>query len=221
MTRALVTGANRGIGLEFCRQLQARGVDVIGVCRNASPALNALGIRVESGVDVTNIDSLADLKSHLDDLPIDLLINNAGILLREESLERLDLENIRQQFEVNALGPLCVTRALLPNLTAKAKIALVTSRMGSIADNSSGGYYGYRMSKVALNMAGVSLAQDLLHRDIAVIILHPGYVRTEMTGNQGYIDPPEAVSGMLARIDELTLANTGQFYHSNGEILPW
>jgi len=106
-------------------------------------------------------------------------------------------------------------------LKAGAKIALVTSRMGSIADNDSGGSYGYRMSKAALNAAGVSLARDLQARGIAVAILHPGYVRTDMTGHSGLIDVDEAVNGLLERIDELNLDNSGSFWHRNGELLPW
>ena len=114
-----------------------------------------------------------------------------------------------------------MAEAVLPNLVDGAKIAIVTSRMGSIADNTSGGYYGYRMSKAAVNMAGVSLAHDLRSRGVSVAILHPGFVRTGMTDGQGNIDPPQAVQGMLARIDALNLDTTGTFWHQNGETLPW
>jgi len=151
---------------------------------------------------------------------IDLLVNNAGIL-RNVSLDDLDVDSIRRQFEVNALGPLRVAHSLLPALRRGAKIALITSRMGSIADNESGGSYGYRMSKAALNAAGVSLAKDLRSRGIAVAILHPGYVRTEMTGGSGLIEAEESVAGMLERIDELRLETSGGFWHTNGEVLPW
>ena len=137
------------------------------------------------------------------------------------SLDELDLESARRQFEVNALGPLRVTQSLLHALKDGAKIALVTSRMGSIADNDSGGSYGYRMSKAALNAAGVSLAKDLRERGIAVAILHPGYVRTDMTGQSGLIDVDESVAGLLGRIDGLDLENSGSFWHTNGELLPW
>jgi NAD(P)-dependent dehydrogenase (short-subunit alcohol dehydrogenase family) len=121
---------------------------------------------------------------------------------------------------VNALAPLLLARALLPNLTAGSKLALITSRMGSIDDNGSGGYYGYRMSKVALNMAGRSLAVDLKPRGIAVAILHPGMVATRMVGFSG-IPPEQAALGLLERIDALTLERSGSFWHANGELLPW
>lgn len=221
MATYLVTGANRGIGYEYCRQLQARGETVIAVCRAASEELNQLGVQVEKGIDITSDASVADLKSRLGDTTINVLINNAGILKRV-SLEALDFDCIREQFEINALGPLRVTHALLPNLKAGSKIVMMTSRMGSIGDNTSGNSYGYRMSKVALSMAGKSLAHDLKPRGIAVAILHPGLVQTRMTGfTAGGITPEDAVKGLLARIDELTLENTGTFWHANGEILPW
>ena len=217
----LVTGSNRGIGYEYCRQLQARGDRVIAVCRSASEELKQLGVRVEEGVDITSDASVAVLRDRLGDTAIDVLINNAGIIKRV-TLEDLDFESIREQFEVNALGPLRVTHALLPLLKAGSKIALMTSRMGSIADNTSGSSYGYRMSKVALSMAGKSLAHDLKGRGIAVAILHPGLVQTRMTNfTSGGITPEESVKGLLARIDELTLENTGTFWHANGEVLPW
>ena len=144
----------------------------------------------------------------------------AGIL-RGDSLEALDWDSVQEQIEVNALGPLRTVKALLPNLAQGAKLALITSRMGSIADNSSGGYYGYRMSKAALNAAGVSLARDLAPKKIAVAILHPGYVRTDMTGNHGNVTPEEAAKQLLARIDALTVQSSGTFWHANGEVLPW
>jgi NAD(P)-dependent dehydrogenase (short-subunit alcohol dehydrogenase family) len=147
------------------------------------------------------------------------LINNAAII-EGVSLANLDFDSIRRQFEVNALGPLRVTKALLGNLAAGAKVVLMTSRMGSIDDNTSGGSYGYRMSKVALCMAGKSLSYDLKPQGIAVAILHPGLVQTRMTGFSG-ITTETAVAGLLARIDGLTLGNTGTFWHSNGEVLPW
>lgn len=221
MATYLVTGANRGIGYEYCRQLQARGDEVIAVCRTASDELKQLGVRVEDGVDITSDASVADLRSRLDDRAIAVLINNAGILERV-TLDDLDFDSIRKQFEVNALGTLRLTHALLPNLKAGSKIAIMTSRMGSIGDNTSGGSYGYRMSKVALSMAGKSLGHDLKPRGIAVAILHPGLVQTRMTNFvAGGITPEASVQGLLARIDGLALETTGRFWHSNGEVLPW
>ena len=221
MATYLVTGANRGIGLEYCRQLQQRGDTVIAVCREPSESLKDLGIRVEAGVDLTDKVAIADLQQRLQGTTIDVLINNAGILDRV-TLENLDIDSIRQQFEVNAMGPLRLTHALLPNLTAGSKVVFMTSRMGSIGDNTSGGSYGYRMSKVALSMAGKSLSHDLRSRGIAVAILHPGLVKTRMTGfTDSGITPEDSVQGLLDRIDELNLENTGTFWHAKGEVLPW
>jgi NAD(P)-dependent dehydrogenase (short-subunit alcohol dehydrogenase family) len=219
MAMYLVTGANRGIGQEYCRQLLNQGEQPIAVCRNSSPELDALGIRVIKGIDLTQDQDLASLQDQLRGEQIDVLINNAGII-ESVSLANLDIESMRRQFEVNALSPLRVTHALLGNLASGSKVVMMTSRMGSIEDNTSGSSYGYRMSKVALCMAGKSLAIDLQSRGIAVAILHPGLVQTRMTGFAG-ITTDTAVQGLLARIDELTLDNTGTFWHSNGDILPW
>ena len=220
MTTTLITGANRGIGLELCRQLAARGEEVIAACRATSDELDALGLQVEVGQDVTSGEAVAALAERLKGRRLDTLVHNAGILTRE-SLDDLDLERMRRQFEVNALGPLRLTHALLPNLERGSKVVIITSRMGSIGDNTSGGRYGYRMSKAAVNMAGVSLSHDLEPRGIAVGILHPGFVRTGMTGHQGLVDPPESASGLIQRMDELTMDNSGSFWHFEGERLPW
>ena len=219
MATWLITGANRGIGLELCRQLAARGEAVIAVCRSASPELEALGVRIEAGVELTDPAATAALTARLAGQPLAGAILNAGIL-EADGLQDLEAASIRRQFEVNALAPLLLARALLPNLPAGSKLALITSRMGSIDDNSSGGYYGYRMSKVALNMAGRSLALDLQPRGIAVAILHPGMVATRMVGFSG-IPPAQAARGLLERIDALSLASSGGFWHANGEPLPW
>ena len=224
MKTVLVTGANRGIGLEYCRQLQARGDQVIAVCRSTSPELQALvagGLRLETGIDLSHGGAGAALAGRLAGTLLDTLILNAGVL-ENNRLETLDPESLRRQFEVNALAPLLLSQALLPNLQPSSKLVLMTSRMGSIDDNSSGGSYGYRMSKVALNMAGRSLAIDLRTRGIAVAILHPGLVRTRMINfNPQGISPEEAVHGLLERIDALTLETSGTFWHANGEVLPW
>jgi NAD(P)-dependent dehydrogenase (short-subunit alcohol dehydrogenase family) len=221
MATVLVTGANRGIGLEFCRQLQARGDQVIAVCRSASPELEALGVRIEAGIELASAHSIAVLVARLQGQPLDVLILNAGIL-QSMGLQDLDPEGIRRQFEVNALAPLLLVRALLDQLPRGAKLALMSSRMGSIDDNGSGGSYGYRMSKVALNIAGKSLAIDLKPHGIAVALLHPGLVRTRMIRfNPQGISPRESVEGLLARIDALTLETSGTFWHANGQVLPW
>jgi NAD(P)-dependent dehydrogenase (short-subunit alcohol dehydrogenase family) len=206
--------------LALCAKLAARGEQVLAACRSSSSELSTLPVEVVSGVDVTTQQGAEVLRRAVGSRSIGLLINNAG-LLAHDALGSLDFTSIRRQFEVNALGPLRITEALVDRFAAGAKIALITSRMGSIEDNSSGSYYGYRMSKTALNMAGKSLALDLEPRGIAVAILHPGFVRTRMTGDHGGIDPAEAAHGLLERIDALTLATSGGFWHMNGERLPW
>ena len=221
MATFLVTGANRGIGLEYCRQLKSRGEDVVAVCRQGSDELQTLGVRVEAGLELSDTQAINDLKQRLDGLSLDGVILNAGIL-QSMGLTDLDPAGIRRQFEVNALAPLLLARALVDQMPRGAKLVLMTSRMGSIDDNTSGGSYGYRMSKVALNMAGKSLAIDLEPRGISVAILHPGLVRTRMIQfNPSGIPPEQSVKDLLARIDGLTMANSGSFWHANGELLPW
>lgn len=216
----LITGANRGIGLEFCRQYKARGDAVIAVCRHGSSELAKTGARVIEAIDVASENDRARLVDALGGEKIDLLIHNAGILETVE-LDQMHADAVRRQFEVNALAPLLLTHVLLGHLAAGAKIGILTSRMGSIGDNDSGGYYGYRMSKAAANMAGRSLALDLKGRGIGVALLHPGFVRTGMTGGAGSIDPDEAARGLIKVMDGLNLTNTGQFWHMNGQQLPW
>lgn len=222
MTTTVITGANRGIGFELASQLHGIGHHIIAVCRRSSPELDALGVRIEAGIDITEGSSLVDLARRLDGVEIDLLINNAGVL-RSSSLDEIEdqLDDFRLQYEVNALAPLRVTRALLDHLRDGAKVIIITSRMGSIADNTSGGHYGYRMSKAAVNTAGVSLAHELADRKIAVGLLHPGYVKTGMTGNTGHVDASESAAGLVERIDELSIESSASFRHANGETLPW
>ena len=223
MKNVVITGANRGIGLALCKTYLALGWKVFGVCRQASDELRNSGAHVIAGIDVTQPAAIGMMKQQLGETlngGIDLLINNAGIL-RRENLDNLESSTITEQFLVNALAPLKVTEALLDMLAPAAKIAFITSRMGSIADNSSGGYYGYRMSKAALNAGAMSLAQDLKARGIAVAILHPGFVQTDMVGFNGDITAETAAQRLCERIGELTLETSGSFRHSNGEALPW
>jgi NAD(P)-dependent dehydrogenase (short-subunit alcohol dehydrogenase family) len=223
MTTILITGANRGIGLEMCRQCKARGDTVIAVCRRRSNALEDLDVEIIDSVDVCHPSDVQGLRDALDGRQIDILMHVAGVL-SDQSLGDIDtraLEQIHQQFDTNAIAPLLVTQALMDHMPDGGKIGILTSRMGSIADNDSGGRYGYRMSKAAVNAAGKSLAVDLKPRGISVALLHPGYVRTDMTGHQGLINADESVRGLLARMDALTLQESGCFWHQNGEILPW
>lgn len=220
MATVLVTGANRGIGLALVRAFANRGDRVIAVCRKSSAELDGLGVQVESGVDVSDEAAVRRLAERLGGTRIDILVNNAGIL-RPDALGGIEFDSVREQIEVNALGPLRITQALLACLGPGSKVALITSRMGSIADNSSGAMYGYRMSKAALNAAGMSLARDLKSRGAAVVILHPGMVQTDMISGRGNVTPADAAAGLVLRIDELRLETTGSFRHANGETLPW
>lgn len=216
----VITGANRGIGLALATQFKQRGDNVTAVCRKASEELKALGVSIIENIDVTHADSISELSQQLSGHAIDILINNAGLLEREH-LGSLSTATIEAQFKVNAMGPLLVTDALRDNLHKGSKVIMITSRMGSMADNGSGAYYGYRMSKAALNAAGVSLANDLKDDGIAVAMLHPGFVQTEMVNNAGDISAGTAAERLIQRIDELTIDTTGQFKHSNGDTLPW
>ena len=219
----LVTGSSRGIGLELCKQLNERGDQVIATCRQSTDALAAMDVEVLENVDVSDPKSLTLLSTRLKERKIDWLINNAGVL-QSFSLDDLDMSciaNFKKMFDVNSLGPLLATKLLLKHLGSGSKVGLITSRMGSIADNDSGGSYGYRMSKAAANAAGKSLAIDLKSQGIAVGILHPGYVRTDMTGHSGLMDADESVIGLIERMDNLNLTNTGSFWHTNGDLLSW
>ena len=216
----VITGANRGIGLALAQHWKARGERVLAVCRQASTALVDSGVEIIDGVDVSTFDGVSNLTSALGDTSVDILYNNAGVML-SESLDEMDFEQMLQQFKVNTLGPLRVTMALLNHLHPGSKVGLMTSRMGSIADNTSGKKYGYRISKAGLNAAGKSLALDLHDRGIAVAILHPGWVQTDMTGNSGNLTVDEAASNLITRMDELSLENSGTFWHSDGSVLPW
>lgn len=222
MQSSLVTGANRGIGLELCRQLCERGEKVFAVCRTTSPELASLDVTVLDGIDVTKAAALDKLCLELGDVDLDVLFLNAGIMERASFTELNEdaYEGMRRMFEVNSLAPLRLAHALVDRLGRGSKIAIVTSLMGSMSDNGSGGYYGYRMSKAAVNAAGVSLARDLADRGISVGLLHPGMVATEMTGGRG-ISVAESAQGLLARVEELGPKNTGRLWHQSGVELGW
>ena len=219
MATILITGANRGIGLEVARQLAKRGDTVITACRQSSMDLEALGVEVIEGLDVTSDESVAALADRLGGRRLDWLVNNAGILERT-SLDRLDWDAMERQFRVNSLGPLRVTAGLRGNLSDGSKVFIVTSRMGSIDDNTSGGSYGYRMSKAAVNMAGKSLSIDLAEAGIGVFLLHPGWVATDMTEGTG-IAVEESAAGLVRTMDRLDIGQTGTFWHQEGYALPW
>ncbi len=223
MATILITGAGRGIGLALTKYFRARGDDVVAVCRRESDALAATGAKVESGIDVTDDAALSGMVRRLEGRRIDQLWLNAGILERD-SFDKLGNEGfdaMRRQFEVNAIGPLRVAHALHESLGSGSKIAILTSRMGSIADNGSGGYYGYRASKAGVNAVGKSLAIDLAPRGVAVYLLHPGYVATDMVGGHGDITPEVAAERLAGVVAGLGKEQTGTFWHSNGSALPW
>ncbi|GKW52716.1 short-chain dehydrogenase [Pseudoalteromonas sp. NCCP-2140] len=216
----VVTGANKGIGLNFCKQYSAQGYRVTAVVRTPSEELQALDVKIISDIDVSNADDVATLANYLHGDKIDILVNNAGIF-HNETLADMDFAAIEKQISVNSIAPIRITHALQQSLGIDAKVAMITSRMGSIADNGSGGYIGYRMSKAALNAASVSLAHELKDKKIAVGLFHPGFVQTQMVNFAGDISPETAAERLIKRIDELNLSNTGGFWHSNGETLPW
>ena len=218
----LITGANRGIGLELTIQY-SQDNHVYAFCRHASSKLLALpNVTVIDSVDVT---CPASIKAGIArcNAPIDLLINNAGILQRVGLIDMDDIAitKIKDQFLVNALAPLLVVSYSQQLLTENAKVAIITSRMGSIADNDSGGHYGYRMSKAAVNMAAKSLAIDLKDSGVAVGIIHPGWVQTDMTGHTGHYTVQQSAQQIMDRITDLNLSNSGSFWHSDGQELPW
>ena len=224
MAHVLVTGAARGIGLALVQAHVARGDQVLATCRAPSPELAASGARVVDAVELTEASGRARVVDAVGDRALDRVMLNAGVL-REEGLDTLAGAeagaSIRDQFEINALAPLQLAAALRPRLARGARIGLLTSRMGSIADNSSGGYYGYRMSKAALNAGARSLAIDLAAHEAQVFILHPGFVRTGMTGGRGEITPAQSAAGLIARMDGLGAGDSGSFWHANGSPLPW
>lgn len=220
MATILITGANRGIGLALARAYVERGDDVIAAVRVTSDALDALGVRVIEGIEVGDDTAVDRLATELIGTEIDVVINNAAIH-SNETLEDLNFDRIRKQFEINTLGPLRVTRAVLPHLHEGSKVVIVTSRSGSIGDNGSGRTYGYRISKAAVNMGGVNLALDLKPRGIPVLLLHPGMVKTDMGGGPGAVEAKDAAARMVARIDELDMAGSGKFLHCEGYELPW
>lgn len=216
----VITGANRGIGLNLCQQYLALGYAVTAVVRSPTAELKALGVNVISNIDVANSADIETLGNQLEGQKVDVLINNAGVF-HNETLADIDFDTINQQIAINAVAPIRVTHALLNCLSVDAKVAMITSRMGSIADNGSGGYIGYRMSKAALNAASVSLAHELKGKQIAVGLFHPGFVQTQMVNFAGDISPEDAAGRLILRINELNITNTGGFWHSNGETLPW
>jgi NAD(P)-dependent dehydrogenase (short-subunit alcohol dehydrogenase family) len=221
---AIVTGANRGIGLEFAKQLKAAGHEVVGTARNPEEAkeLAALGVRVMQ-LDVTDAASVGRLAEALKGTPVEILVNNAGVTGGGSTIESMDIEAARRAFEVNAIGPMRVTQALLPNLKAGSRrlVVSISSRLGSIEKNDSGGYAGYRESKAALNMFMRSLSVEMRSSDFICIAMSPGWVRTDMGGSSATLSPEESVSGMVRTLSALTPKDSGRYLSYDGTELPW
>ena len=218
--KVTITGANRGIGLALTTTLKAKGWDVLALCRKATPELKALSISIQESIDVRDENSLNAVAKRHKEEKFDLLINNAGIN-RRMNLDAIDYSAMHELFETNTLGPIKTTLAFLPLLKEGAKIAMISSIMGSIEDISEGEHYGYRMSKAALNSFSKTLSIDLKAQKIPVIILHPGYVQTDMTEGGGNFTPTQAAENLIQCIEELTIEKTGTFLRATGEPLPF
>jgi NAD(P)-dependent dehydrogenase (short-subunit alcohol dehydrogenase family) len=222
----LVVGADRGIAHSISRLLYERGDTVIAACLVGNDELASLGVTVAGDVDVTSQASVNALAAKLtaDGAAFDVIYHVAGVLGLDE-LGSIDYDEVRRQFEINTLGPLRTIEALRDLLHDGAKVGIVTSRVGSLADNGSGGMYAYRISKAGANRVALNLHHDLSKRGISVLALHPGMVATALTkdypGTYDYLTPDQAATGLIRDIDQLTPANSGRFQHSNGEFLPW
>lgn len=219
---AVVTGANRGIGLALCEELSKQDYRIIAICRRGSAELAKLDAEIIENIDVSDFAAVNTLQQKINE-PISLLIHNAGIGL-DDNINTLDFGDIQRHFLINACGPLAITQSLLGQLDQGSKIALISSRLGSIGKNCSGGSYGYRMAKAALNMAGKNLSLDLKKYGIAVAILSPGMTDTDMLRALGVntgANVNHVAKRLLALIDGLNLENTGTFWHVDTKILPW
>jgi NAD(P)-dependent dehydrogenase (short-subunit alcohol dehydrogenase family) len=218
MPTVLITGANRGIGLEFARQYSNDGWTVIATARHSSDELDQLGVQIET-LDLSDADSVADFPNRIDS-GLDLFIANAGT---NQPMNTPGADNARKwqsMMMVNAIAPFQLGEALLPQMVDRGKMIALSSGMGSIAENS-GGWVPYRTSKAALNMAWSCLALEARQRAITCVLFSPGWVKTRMGGAGAEISSEESVSAMRKQIDSLTIADTGKFLRRNGSELPW
>jgi NAD(P)-dependent dehydrogenase (short-subunit alcohol dehydrogenase family) len=226
MPTVLITGANRGLGLEFVRQYATDGWRVHAGCRSPERAMDLRGIKGDVAVhrlDVTDEASIAAVVRALGDAAIDVLVNNAGVYGRRQSLGHIDYSGWEGVLRTNVLAPIAVTEALSSALlrAERPRVALITSRMGSIADNTSGGTYAYRSSKAALNAAGRSLALDLKAQGIIVLMLHPGWVRTDMGGAGAPLEPRDSIAALRRIIGGAEMIDSGRFFSHDGSEVPW
>ncbi|RKG91609.1 SDR family oxidoreductase [Corallococcus terminator] len=228
--RYVITGASRGIGFEFVQQLLRRGETVdAGVrapemARRLEPLLHEAGNRLRiHSLEVTSADSVRAFAANVCREPVDVLINNAGVSGQWVGLHELDFEDLERTIAVNALGPLRITSSLLPALRQGIgrKVAHVTSRMGSLSSNTEGGAYAYRMSKAALNMGVRSMANDLRRDGLSCVLLHPGWVQTDMGGQDAPLPADDSVRGMLRVIDGVSMEHSGRFFDYEGAEIPW
>lgn len=226
--QVLITGANRGLGLEFSKQYLADGWNVLACCRHPQSAMQlqalakanpTLKIHPLDVADFTQIDALA---LQLKDISIDVLINNAGVY-PASSFGNVDYDDWAEGFKINSMAPLKMAEAFVQNITRSQlkKIATITSKMGSIDDNTSGASYSYRSSKCAVNMVMKSLSIDLKPYGISTITLHPGWVQTDMGGPNGLINAQTSVAGLRKQIADLNLGNTGSFVAYDGKMINW
>lgn len=226
MLNILVVGADRGIANAISLQLHARGERVIAACLGDGEGFTEGGPDTIGGIDVTSAAAVGKLVEGLRarNAKLDWVLHVAGVLGLDQ-LGEIDYDDMRRQFEINTLGPLRVAEACVPFMAAGSKLGIVTSRVGSLGDNGSGGMYAYRVSKAGANMVALNLHHDLAKRGVAVVALHPGMVATDLTkdypGTFNYIQPEVAARGLIARMDELTLQSSGQFRHANGDQLLW
>ena len=220
----VVTGANRGIGLELARQLSARGDTVIATARDPESAsdLSALGVRVEA-LDVESPKSMAAFAKKLKGTPVDLLIHNAAMGVAGPAVERVTADDVESHFRVNALGPLLLTQALLPHLRAGERklVIAISSGLGSIGENSTGGWVAYRIAKAALHQVMRTLSAELSKEGLSFVLISPGWARTRMGGQEAPLSPEESVRGVLKVVDRLGPKDTGKFFSERGREIPW
>lgn len=230
MESVLITGANRGIGLEFVKQFAEDGWQVFACCRRPESAdqLKALAVQFSNitvrPLDVTSAEQVNNLSDELSAESIDVLINNAGYYGRKGgSLDQINTEDWMEVLKVNTIAPLVVSRAFISQLAKSQRklIVIVSSKMGSLSDNTSGGSYLYRTSKAGANQIGKSLAVDLADKSIGVLLFHPGWVQTDMGGANALIDTQTSVSGMVQQIKNFDQTKSGAFFAYDGQEVPW
>lgn len=231
MTTLLVTGANRGIGLELCKQCVKKGWTVHATCREPENAMELLKLAQQSDgklsvypLDVRNFEQLENLEAVLNSTPVDVLINNAGVHAKGASVfGETDDKVWDEAVHVNLLAPMKMMEHFIDNVANSDMkvIANITSKMGSMDDNTSGGSYAYRATKAALNAVTVSAAHDLKHRDVIVLLMHPGWVKTDMGGPHGELSVEQAVTLLLKQIVEADMSHSGKFLDIDGSGIAW